>query len=281
MTDDFPFSNQQSTIENRQSIAGTASMLEVKGLTKCYTRLPAVDAVSFALRPGEVTAYLGPNGSGKTTTMKMLVGLLEPTHGSILYNGRDIRTQLLGFKRRLGYVPEEPYLYPYLSGWEYLLLVGRLRSIPESLLEEKIDCLLSLFSMHRHRHALSSSYSRGMRQKILISAALLHDPEVLIFDEPLSGLDVSAALVFRNLLKLLAGQGKIILYSSHVLEVVERVATRVIILHKGRVVADDSVERLRDLTKVPTLEGIFSQLVSQDDTEATARQMVEAMKLAH
>jgi len=254
-------------------------MLETRGLTKCYTRLPAVDAVSFAVRPGEVTAYLGPNGSGKTTTMKMIVGLLEPTHGSILYNGRDIRTQLLGFKRRLGYVPEEPYLYPHLSGWEYLLLVGRLRSIPEALLEEKIERLLDLFSMHRYRHALSSSYSRGMRQKILISAALLHDPEVLILDEPLSGLDVTSVLTVRNLLKLLAGQGKTILYSSHVLEAVERVATRVIILHKGRVVADDSIKRLRDLTQLPTLEGIFSQLVAQDDTEATAREMVEAMRL--
>jgi ABC-2 type transport system ATP-binding protein len=231
--------------------------------------------------PGEITAYLGPNGSGKTTTMKMIVGLLEPTHGSILYHDRDVRTQLLDFKRRLGYVPEEPHLYPYLSGWDYLLLVGRLRSIPEPVLEEKVERLLRLFSMHHHRHALSSSYSRGMRQKILISAALLHDPEVLIFDEPLSGLDVSAAQVFRDLLKLLASQGKTILYSSHLLEVVERVATRVIILHKGRVVADDSVERLRDLTQVPTLEGIFSQLVPQGDSEATARQMVEAMKLTH
>ena len=256
-------------------------MLETKGLTKCYTRLPAVDGVSFAVRPGEVTAYLGPNGSGKTTTMKMLVGLLEPTHGSILYQGRDIRTELLSFKRRLGYVPEEPYLYPHLSGWEYLLLVGRLRSISEPLLEEKIERLLDLFAMHRHRHALSSSYSRGMRQKILISAALLHDPEVLIFDEPLSGLDVASALVVRNLLKLLAGQGKTILYSSHVLEAVERVATRVIILHKGRVVADDSIERLRDLTHLPTLEGIFSQLVEQHDTEAAAHQMVEAMQLTN
>jgi len=256
-------------------------MLETKGLTKCYTRLPAVDGVSFAVRPGEVTAYLGPNGSGKTTTMKMLVGLLEPTHGSILYQGREIRSDLLSFKRRLGYVPEEPYLYPHLSGWEYLLLVGRLRSIPEPLLEEKIERLLNLFSMHRHRHALSSSYSRGMRQKILISAALLHDPEVLIFDEPLSGLDVASALVVRNLLKLLAGQGKTILYSSHVLEAVERVATRVIILHKGRVVADDSIERLRDLTHLPTLEGIFSQLVEQHDTEAAAHQMVEAMQLTN
>jgi ABC-2 type transport system ATP-binding protein len=240
-----------------------------------------VDAVTFAVRPGEVTAYLGPNGSGKTTTMKMLVGLLEPTHGSILYNGREVRTELLEFKRRVGYVPEEPYLYPHLSGWEYLLLVGRLRSIPERLLEEKINRLLQLFSMYRYRHALSSSYSRGMRQKILISAALLHDPEVLILDEPLSGLDVTSVLAVRNLLKLLAGQGKTILYSSHVLEAVERVATRVIILHKGRVVADDSIERLRDLTQLPTLEGIFSQLVAQDDTEATARQMVEAMQLAN
>lgn len=254
-------------------------MLEAMGLTKCYTRLPAVDAVSFVARPGEVTAYLGPNGSGKSTTIKMLVGLLEPTHGSILYNGQDVRTQLLGFKRRLGYVPEEPYLYPYLSGWEYLRLVGRLRQIPESLLDDKIERLLHLFSMHFHRHALSSSYSRGMRQKILISAALLHDPEVLIFDEPLSGLDVTSALIFRNLLKLLAKQGKVILYSSHVLEVVERVATRVIILHKGRIVADDSVDRLRDLTQIPTLEGIFSQLVPQDDTQVTAERMIEVMQL--
>jgi ABC-2 type transport system ATP-binding protein len=114
-------------------------MLETKGLTKCYTRLPAVDGVSFAVRPGEVTAYLGPNGSGKTTTMKMLVGLLDPTHGSILYQGRDIRTEFLSFKRRLGYVPEEPYLYPHLSGWEYLLLVGRLRSIPEPLWRKRLS----------------------------------------------------------------------------------------------------------------------------------------------
>jgi len=254
-------------------------MLEIKGLTKCYTRLPAVDAVSFTLRPGEVTAYLGPNGSGKSTTMKMLVGLLEPTHGSISYQGRDVRRQFLEFKRRLGYVPEEPHLYPYLSGWDYLLLVGRLRSIPEPLLEERIDRLLHLFSMHFHRHALSASYSRGMRQKILISAALLHDPEVLIFDEPLSGLDITSALLFRNLLKLLAEQGKIILYSSHVLEVVERLAQRVIILHKGRVVADDSVDNLRQLTQMPSLEGIFSQLVSQDDTESAARDIVETMQL--
>ncbi len=254
-------------------------MLELKGLTKCYSRLPAVDAVSFTLRPGEVTAYLGPNGSGKSTTMKMLVGLLEPTQGGIFYQGRNIREHALDFKRQLGYVPEEPHLYPYLSGWDYLLLVGRLRSIPEPLLEEKIERLLQIFSMHFHRHALSASYSRGMRQKILISAALLHDPEVLIFDEPLSGLDISSALLFRNMLKLLAEQGKIILYSSHVLEVVERLAQRVIILHKGRVVADDSVDNLRQLTQMPSLEGIFSQLVAQDDTESAAREIIDAMQL--
>ncbi len=254
-------------------------MLEIKGLTKCYTRLPAVDSVTFTLHPGEVTAYLGPNGSGKSTTMKMLVGLLPPTQGGIYYKGRDINLHSVEFKRRLGYVPEEPQLYPYLSGWDYLLLVGRLRSIPEQLLKEKIEHLLQLFSIHRHRHALCASYSRGMRQKILISAALLHDPEVLIFDEPLSGLDITSALLFRNLLKLLAEEGKIILYSSHVLEVVERLAQRIIILHKGRVVADDSVDNLRELTQKPSLEGIFSQLVSHDDTEGAAREIIETMQL--
>ena len=254
-------------------------MLEVKGLTKRYNIIAAVDDVSFRIDAGEVYGYLGPNGSGKTTTVKMLMGLLEPTRGHIFYRGRDIRENLVAYRRRLGYVPEEPHLYPYLSGKEYLELVGRLRSIPERLLATKAESLLELLRLGPHRYAPISSYSKGMKQKILICAALLHDPEVLILDEPLSGLDVTSVLVFRDVVKSLAGEGKIILYTSHILEVIEKVCSTVMILHRGRVVANDHVERLRDLMKLPSLEEIFRELVVEEDTERVAKDIVQVMKL--
>ena len=253
-------------------------MLEVRHLTKRYSGIPAVKDVSFTIQPGEILGYLGPNGSGKSTTVKMLTGLLEPTQGHVFFEGRDIRENLIGFKRRLGYVPEEPHVYPYLSGREYLQLVGRLRSLPQPALDRKIDDLLDLFSLREARHSTISSYSKGMKQKILICAAVLHNPTVLIFDEPLSGLDVTSALVFRNLVERLARDDKIILYSSHVLEVVEKICSKVIILHKGSVVANDSVERLRHLMSLPSLEDIFAQLVVQEDTDRIANGIVDVIK---
>ena len=225
-------------------------MLAVVDLTKRYSSIPAVSEVSFTVEPGKVLGYLGPNGSGKSTTVKMLTGLLLPSQGRILYRGRDIQQQLIEYKSTLGYVPEDAQLYNYLTGREYLQLVGRLRGLPLKILDRKIDDFLQLFSLHKSRHSSLSSYSKGMRQKILISAALLHNPEVLILDEPESGLDVASALVFRNLVKALAAKGKTILYSSHVLEVVEKVCSQIVILHKGRMMANDSVENLRDANAV-------------------------------
>ena len=254
-------------------------MLEVRELTKRYHGIPAVDGVSFTIKPGEVSGYLGPNGSGKTTTVKMLTGLLEPSRGHVFFDGQDIQRNLIEFRKRLGYVPEEPHLYPYMSGREYLQLVGRLRSIPQGVLDRKTDGLLDLFGLHRHRHSAISTYSKGMKQKVLIAAALLHNPDLLIFDEPLSGLDVTSMLVFRNVVKSLAREGKVILYSSHVLEVVEKVCSSVIILHQGRIMANDRVERLRDLMSLPSLEEIFKQLVLQEDTERIASDIVETIKL--
>ena len=253
-------------------------MLEARGLTKFYAGIPALEDVSFQAEPGHVLGYLGHNGSGKSTTVNILTGLLEPSRGAVLFEGRPIHEQLIEYKRRLGYVPEEPYVYPYLSGYEYLELVGRLRQVPARLLKDKIDGLLQLFSLHLYRHSPIASYSKGMKQKVLISAALLHNPDILIFDEPLSGLDVTSALTFRHLLTALAREGKTVLYSSHVLETVEKVCSRVIILYRGKMVANDSVNRLRDLMSLPSLESVFAQLVVQEDTEKTARQIVGVMK---
>jgi ABC-2 type transport system ATP-binding protein len=253
-------------------------MLAVVNLTKRYSSIPAVDDVSFTVERGKVLGYLGPNGSGKSTTVKMLTGLLVPSQGHILFDGRDIQHQLIDYKSLLGYVPEDAQLYNYLTGREYLQLVGRLRGLPPKALDRKIDDFLQLFSLYKSRHSALSSYSKGMRQKILISAALLHNPEILILDEPESGLDVTSALVFRNLIKELAAKGKVILYSSHVLEVVEKVCSQIVILHKGRVMANDSVENLRLLMQLPSLGDIFAQLVIPEDTERLARDIVQVME---
>lgn len=249
-------------------------MIEIRNVTKRFTSGVAVDRISFSARAGEVTGYLGPNGSGKSTTMRMLTTLIEPTSGEILFHGEAIHRDPETWKRRLGYVPEEPYLYTHLSGLEYLVMVGQLRDLPSGQTADRIDGLLHLFSLHADRHVPISSYSKGMRQKVLLSAALLHNPDVLLLDEPFSGLDVSSSLVLRSLIQELAGSGKVVLFSSHELETVERVCSRIVILHRGRIVADDSIDQLRALTAVPTLEGIFSQLAVERDPGAVSREIV-------
>jgi ABC-2 type transport system ATP-binding protein len=253
-------------------------MLEVSGLTKYYGASAAVRDVTFTVSPGEVLGYLGPNGSGKSTTVKMLVGLLTPSDGVIRFRGEDIQADLIAHKARLGYVPEEPHLYAYLTGPEYLTLIGRLRHVPAQALVEKVEGFMRLFRLEAAWHTPLASYSKGMRQKVLISAALLHDPEIVIFDEPLSGLDVTAMLVLKTLMQTLARDGRVVVYSSHVLEVVEQICSRVLILHNGRVVAHDSVARLRDLMRLSTLEAVFSQLAVQEDVGETAEAMVALMK---
>lgn len=252
-------------------------MLEVINLTKYYAGIPAIKDVSFTVRPGEVLGYLGPNGSGKTTTVSIAIGLIQASAGTVRFDGRDVQEDLVAFRRRVGYVPEEPHLYSFLSGREYLQLTGRLRQLSERALNRKIDGLLELLAIGSAADLSISAYSKGMKQKVLISAALLSDPDLLIFDEPLSGLDVTTAIMFRHLVATLAARGRTVLYSSHVLEVVEKICSRVVVLYRGRVVANDSVERLRDLMALESLEEVFSQLVEERDPEATAREIVEVV----
>ena len=253
-------------------------MLELRHVTKRYSGIAAVNDVSFVARSGEVTGYLGPNGSGKSTTLKMIAGLIDPSEGEILFRGEPIHRDRIAYRQRLGYVPEEPQLYPHLSGAEYLEMVGQLRGLPAGPLAEKIDAFMRLLALYGDRHVLISSYSKGMRQKVLLAAALLHNPDLILLDEPFSGLDVNSALVLRELIQQLAKRGKVVLFSSHELETVERVSSRVVILHKGRLAANDSIERLRELMSLPTLEEIFSQLAIEQDTAGITREIVQAME---
>ncbi len=253
-------------------------MLELRGVSKKFSGITAVENVSFSARAGEITGYLGPNGSGKSTTMKMIAGLIETTSGEILFEGARIERDPIAYKQRLGYVPEEPHLYTHLSGLEYLVMVGQLRDLPPKPTADCIDGLLRLFSLHADRDLPISAYSKGMRQKVLLSAALLHNPDLLLLDEPFSGLDVGTALVLRSLIQELAARGKVVLFSSHELETVERLCSHVVILHHGKVVADDSIDRLRTLMALPTLEEIFSQLAVEQDAASISREIADLIR---
>ena len=254
-------------------------MLEACALSKRYYGSAAVDAVSFRVGPGEVLGLLGPNGAGKSTTLQMLCGLLEPSAGQVRYRGAPIEADLLAHKRRLGLVPEEPIFYSYLSGREHLQLVGRLRGLQEATLEARIERFLTLLQLLPHQSASIDSYSKGMRQKLAIAAALLHDPEIVLFDEAESGLDLTSALVFRALIARLAARGKIVLYSSHVLEIVERVCARAVILRAGRVLAELEIAKLREHDAGRSLESVFRGLAVSDEVESTAVALSEAMRL--
>jgi ABC-2 type transport system ATP-binding protein len=253
-------------------------MLQVDRLTKRYGAIVGIEDVSFTVRPGEVLGLLGPNGSGKSTTVKILTGLLEPTSGHVLVDGVDVLTDIIGFKTHLGYVPEEPHLYSYLTGPEHLRLVGRLRGLRDDVLDEKIERFLQLLGIYDDRYQTLSSYSKGMRQKILIAAAVMHNPRVVVLDEPFSGLDVSATRVLKVFVRALAADGKIVVFSSHVLEIVEQVCSRVLILRDGHIAGHDSVANLRTTLRLPSLDAVFAALTAEENVDERSRAMVAAMK---
>jgi len=242
-------------------------MLEVIDVSKSYRGVAAVRMVNLTALPGQAAGLLGPNGSGKSTTVKMLIGLLRPSRGVIRWNGVSIQQDLLAYQRIVGYVPEEPRLYAYLKAPEYLELVGGLHDIDSRTLTRRINRYLELFGLESDIHTPMSAFSKGMRQKVLISAALLHDPQIVVLDEPCSGLDVASTLIFRRMVTSLAARGKTIIYSSHVMDMVERICDDVVILHKGNVVAHDSVTRLRELARAASLEEVFAALAVDQDVE--------------
>ena len=256
-------------------------MLELENVSKSYRGIPAISGINFRVNAGEVVGYLGANGSGKSTTVKIITGLLQPNEGRVLFQGKNIRDDLAGFRGMLGYVPEEAHLYTYLSAIEYLQLVGRLRGLQERLLQTKANRLLQLLGLESWRYSPISMYSKGMKQRVLIAAALMHDPPLLIFDEPLSGLDVLSSRLFKDLLLELTAAGKAVLYISHVLEVVEQICTRVVVIAKGKILADASPSELTGHMHLNNLESVFAQLVQQEDTKSVARELVDAIKVGN
>lgn len=254
-------------------------MLELDAVSKSYRGIPAVRSLSLSAAPGQIIGLLGPNGSGKSTTVRMAVGLLSPTRGAIRWRGVPISQTLHAYHALVGYVPEEPRLYTYLSATEYLELVGGLRNLAQATLTRRIDRYLELFGLDTDRHAPLSAFSKGMRQKVLIAAALLHDPAIIVLDEPNSGLDVASTLVLRTLVSTLAARGKIIIYSSHVLDIVEKICQDVLILHHGHVVAHNSVARLREIAGAGSLEEVFASIAVDQDVARIGHDLADVSGL--
>ncbi len=237
-------------------------MVTLDHLTKRFGEQLAVDGISFEIPPGEIVGFLGPNGAGKSTTLKMLTGMLKPTSGSANICGFDLERQTLEVKRRVGFVPDSGAVFESLSGLEYLEMIAALYGIPAEAARDRIKQFIAFFdlSFDTLTEKLLGAYSKGMRRKVVITAALLHNPPVVFFDEPLDGLDANAAVGFKTLIQTLAREGKTIVYSSHILDVVERVCHRVIIIDKGRVLLDGKPEELVAAHNSGTLERLFTQL---------------------
>jgi ABC-2 type transport system ATP-binding protein len=251
-------------------------VLEARGLTKRYSALTAVRDVTFVIRPRQILGVLGPNGAGKSTIVKMVTGLLEPSHGTILFKGRRVGDDLTEYKRALGYVPEQPDLYGFLTGWEYLEMVATLRGLDSRLFRKKASAMLEGFTLYQSRDLPIGSYSKGMRQRIVVIAALLHNPEILILDEPFSGLDVASALVLRRVVLLLAERGKAVFFSSPVLEQADRLCTHLVMLKRGSVVASGSIDEMHEGFAGLDLEAGFMQLTEQVDANHIAESIAAA-----
>ena len=253
-------------------------MILTEKLSRQYGTKVALSDLDLRVDPGEILGFLGPNGAGKSTTVKILTGMIRPTVGRALVAGFDIVEQPIEAKKRIGYVPETAAVYDGLTAAEYLELVGALHHLEPATIRQRAGELLDLFGLAADQHRRLTEFSKGMRQKVLIAAALIHRPDVLFLDEPLDGLDANAALVVKELLKKLAAQGKTILFCSHILDVVERICTRIVIINNGRKIADGTAAGIREETGSATLEDAFSRLTGIRDVERLAAEFISALE---
>jgi len=253
-------------------------MIETRELTRLFDDTVAVDRLTMRVDRGEILGFLGPNGAGKSTTVKMLTGMIRPTSGSASIAGLDIVTRALDVKRRIGYVPESGAMYESLTAAEHLELIGCLYHLDPGTARSRTAEVLEMFGLEQVQHQRLSQFSKGMKQKILIASALIPNPEVLFLDEPLNGLDANAALLVKHLLRKLADQGKTIFFCSHILEVVERICTRIIIINKGRQVVDGTAADIRRATGTDSLEAAFSHLTGVRDVSELAGDFLAALE---
>lgn len=253
-------------------------MITTENLSRNYGAKAALVGLNLTVLPGEILGFLGPNGAGKSTTVKILTGMIRPDAGRALVAGFDVVEQPMEVKKRIGYVPETAALYDGLTGGEYLELIACLYHLDNKTAASRRSELLELFGLQAAEHDRMSEYSKGMRQKIAIIAAMMHRPEVLIMDEPLDGLDANSAMIVKELLKQMASQGKTVLFCSHILDVVDRMCSKIVIINNGRLVAAGTSDDLKQQTGSSSLESAFGKLTGGQDVGRVASEFLSALQ---
>lgn len=252
-------------------------IITLKNVFKNYGSKQVLKGIDLSVKPGEVIGYIGPNGAGKSTTVKILCGLISDFEGQVYIKGINIKEDPLTVKGLIGYVPELAELYEVLTPMEFLSLMGELYNIPEAIAQERAVKMLTAFGLGNNLHQRMDSFSKGMRQKVLITSGLLHNPDIIILDEPLSGLDANSVIIVKELISKLAREGKTIFYSSHMMDVVEKVSSRIILINEGVVVADGTFEELKQQQGNQSLEKIFATLTSNDEINSASEQLLNAL----
>ncbi len=256
----------------------TTPAIEIKNLRFAYKDKPILKGIDLSILPGQIIGYIGPNGAGKSTTVKIMLGLLSGFEGEVRIMGQDVRKDPVDVKRLVGYVPENAELYDVLTPMEFLSFVGKLHDLPDEVIEERATRMLTYFGLKDRLNERMDAYSKGMKQKVLLASGLIHNPQILFLDEPLSGLDANAVILVKEIISRLAAEGKTIFYCSHMMDIVEKVSDRIIIISEGSIIADGAFEELRQ-EHGGTLERIFSQLTGKDDMEDNAAGFLESFKV--
>jgi ABC-2 type transport system ATP-binding protein len=256
----------------------SSPVIQLQNLQKYYESTHVLKGIDLTVSAGQIVGYIGPNGAGKSTTLKILIGMLPDFTGEATVLGMDVRTQALDIKRRIGYVPENAALYDTLTPMEYLQFVGQLYELDNAHIERKALDLLRLLQLADHANARMTTFSKGMRQKVLLISGLLHNPDVIFLDEPLSGLDANAVVLVKEIIRQLANSGKTIFYSSHIMDVVEKISDRIIIIAQGRIIADGTFAELQQ-QRPESLEQLFAQLTGSDGQTTVAEEFIQALNL--
>jgi ABC-2 type transport system ATP-binding protein len=251
-------------------------IISIRNLYKSYGQKQVLKGINLDVHPGQIIGYIGPNGAGKSTTVKVLIGLLGDFEGDVTILGKDLRQNTLDIKSMIGYIPENAEIYDMLTPMEYLLFVGKLYNMDDALIEERAVKMLTAFGLLNEKDHRMDTFSKGMRQKVLIISGLMHNPQIVVLDEPLSGLDANAVIIVKEIMSLLKREGKTIFYCSHMMDVVEKVSDRIVLINDGRIVADGTFEQLRQ-TEGDTLEQIFAHLTGDQNLSGVADDFINAL----
>jgi len=264
-------------ITNEMNQPSSTPHIHIKGLKKSYGPKLVLKGIDLSIYPGQVIGYIGPNGAGKSTTVKILAGLIPDFEGEVHILGQNLRDTNSQVKARIGFVPENAEIYEVLTPLEYLDFVGKLYAMDEELIHERALKLLTAFGIANSAKDRMDTFSKGMRQKVLLISGIIHNPDIIILDEPLSGLDANAVIMVKELIALLAKEGKTIFYCSHMMDVVEKVSDRIMLINNGEIVADGSFEELKDFHG-SSLEKIFAKLTGKEDSSgAEAANIINAL----